>query len=166
MRKRSQHTQGGGTGSRIVARRPRRFIEFVRAAPACSCFARAKFCHLTLQIIHAYIVDMADLLGTFEQAVMLAILRLDDGAYGRAVLHQVQESLARSVAAGAVYTTLDRLEQRGLINSRLAKGTAIRGGRARRYYAVAAVGNRALADAQKTLAKMWQGVKVPMAAKS
>jgi DNA-binding PadR family transcriptional regulator len=109
---------------------------------------------------------MADLLGTFEQAVMLAILRLGDGAYGRAVLHQVQESLARSVAAGAVYTTLDRLEQRGLINSRLAKGTAIRGGRARRYYVVAAAGNRALADAHKTLAKMWQGVKVPMAVKS
>lgn len=121
---------------------------------------------MTLKVIHAYIVDMADLLGTFEQAVMLAILRLDDGAYGRAVLRQVQESLARSIAAGAVYTTLDRLEQRGLINSRLAKGTAIRGGRPRRYYVVAAVGNRALADAQKTLAKMWQGVKVPMAAKS
>ncbi len=115
---------------------------------------------------YAYIVGMADLLGTFEQAVLLAILHLGDGAYGRAVLHQVQESLARAVAAGAVYTTLDRLEQRGLINSRLAKGTAIRGGRARRYYMVAAMGNRALADAQKTLAKMWQGVKVPAAVKS
>jgi PadR family transcriptional regulator, regulatory protein PadR len=115
---------------------------------------------------HAYIVGMSDLLGTFEQAVLLAILRLGDGAYGRAVLHQVQESLTKSVAAGAVYTTLDRLEQRGLIDSRLAKGTAIRGGRARRYYVVAAMGNRALADAQKTLAKMWQGVKVPAAVKS
>jgi PadR family transcriptional regulator, regulatory protein PadR len=109
---------------------------------------------------------MADMLGTFEQAVMLAILRLGDGAYGRAVLRRVQESLARSVAAGAVYTTLDRLERRGLINSRLAKGTAIRGGRARRYYAVAAEGNHALADAQSTLTKLWQGVKVPMAVRS
>jgi len=108
---------------------------------------------------------MADLLGTFEQAVLLAILRLGDGAYGRAILQQVQGLLARSVVAGAVYTTLDRLEQRGLINSKLEQGTAIRGGRARRYYVVAAAGNRALAEAQKTLAKMWQGVKVPAAVK-
>jgi DNA-binding PadR family transcriptional regulator len=109
---------------------------------------------------------MADLLGTFEQAVLLAILRLGQDAYGRAILRQVQVSLARSVVAGAVYTTLDRLEQRGVVTSKLAPGTAIRGGRARRYYLITAAGKRVLADAQRTLAKMWQGVKLPVGVKS
>ena len=121
---------------------------------------------LTRSPSYAYIVGMAELLGTFEQAVLLAILRLGEDAYGRAILRQVQVLLARSVVAGAVYTTLDRLEQRGFVNSKLAPGTAIRGGRARRYYMIAAAGNRVLADAQKTLAKMWQGVKLPVAVKS
>jgi len=121
---------------------------------------------LTLSPSYAYIVGMADLLGTFEQAVLLAILRLGEDAYGRAILRQVQVSLAKSVVAGAVYTTLDRLEQRGFVTSKLAPGTAIRGGRARRYYLITAAGKRALADAQKTLAKMWQGVKLPVGVKS
>jgi DNA-binding PadR family transcriptional regulator len=121
---------------------------------------------LTLSPSYAYIVGMADLLGTFEQAVLLAILRLGQDAYGRAILRQVQVSLARSVVAGAVYTTLDRLEQRGVVTSKLAPGTAIRGGRARRYYLITAAGKRVLADAQKTLAKMWQGVKLPVGVKS
>jgi DNA-binding PadR family transcriptional regulator len=110
----------------------------------------------------AYNVGMAELLGTFEQAVLLAIIRLGDGAYGRAILHQVQDSLGRALSAGAVYTTLDRLEQRGLVDSKLAEGTPVRGGRARRYYTVVAEGNRALADTQRTLTKMWGGVKLPI----
>jgi PadR family transcriptional regulator, regulatory protein PadR len=109
---------------------------------------------------------MADLAGPFEQAVLLAILRLGEGAYGRAILHQAQESLGRGVAAGAVYTTLDRLEQRGLVNSKLAAGTAVRGGRARRYYSIAAEGHRALADARETLTRMWRGIKLPVSVKS
>jgi PadR family transcriptional regulator PadR len=121
---------------------------------------------LTLRTPYAYIVGMADLLGTFEQAVLLTILRLGDDAYGRAILRQVQTSLGRSVVAGAIYTTLDRLEQRGFVASKLAPGTAIRGGRARRYYTVVAEGNRALLDARRTLAKMWQGVKLPAGVKS
>jgi len=120
---------------------------------------------LTRTQVYVYIVGMADLMGTFELSVLLAILRLGDRAYGRAVLHQVQESLGRSVAAGAVYTTLDRLEQRGLVHSKLAAGTAIRGGRARRYYAATAHGSRALTEAKETLTKMWQGVKLPVAVK-
>jgi PadR family transcriptional regulator PadR len=108
---------------------------------------------------------MAELLGTFEQAVLLAIVRLGDDAYGRAILHQVQESLGRTLSAGAVYTTLDRLEQRGLIDSNLAEGTPIRGGRVRRYYSVVAEGNHALAEAQRALTKMWRGVKLPVSVK-
>ena len=77
---------------------------------------------------------MADTLGAFEQAVLLAILRRGDNAYGRAVLNEVQTRLDRSVAAGAVHATLERLERKGLIGSRLGTGTPVRGGRARRFY--------------------------------
>ncbi len=62
---------------------------------------------------------MADILGAFEQAVLLAIVRLGEDAYGRAVLKEVQVRLDRDVAAGAVHATLDRLENKGLVGSRL-----------------------------------------------
>ena len=94
---------------------------------------------------------MAELLGTFEQAVLLVMVRLGSEAYGRAILHQVNESVKREVSAGSVYTTLDRLEARGLIISKLAEGTPARGGRPRRYYAIAADGVRALNDAHRTM---------------
>ena len=77
---------------------------------------------------------MADVLGAFEQAVLLAVVRLRDEAYGRAILKDVQARLERNVAAGAVHATLGRLERKGLLSSRLGAGTPIRGGRARRFY--------------------------------
>src|SRR6266536_3401000 len=73
---------------------------------------------------------MADVLGAFEQAVLLAVLRLDDDAYGRAILKEVQARLERDVAAGAVHATLERLERKGLLSSRLGSGTPVRAGRA------------------------------------
>src|SRR6187549_2794445 len=98
---------------------------------------------------------MADVLGYFEQAVLLAIVRLDDGAYGRAILNEVGERLERDVAAGAVQATLERLERKGLVRSRLGSGTPIRDGRARRFYTVLAEGVRALNDARKTHESVW-----------
>ena len=71
---------------------------------------------------------MADVLGAFEQAVLLAILRLGPDAYGRAILKEVQERLDRDVAAGAVHATLERLERKSLIASRLGYGTPLRAG--------------------------------------
>jgi Transcriptional regulator PadR-like family len=65
---------------------------------------------------------MAEVLGGFEQAVLLALVRLADEGYGRAILKEVQERLARDVAAGAVHATLVRLEAKGLIASRLGAG--------------------------------------------
>jgi DNA-binding PadR family transcriptional regulator len=100
---------------------------------------------------------MAELLGAFEQAVLLAILRLDRDAYGRAVLKEVQARLEREVAAGAVHATLDRLERKGLVSSRLGPGTPIRDGRARRYYTVDAAGIRALNDARSAMQNLWRG---------
>jgi PadR family transcriptional regulator, regulatory protein PadR len=99
---------------------------------------------------------------TFEQAVLLAIVRLGAEAYGRTILHQVQQSLKRNVSAGSVYTTLDRLESRRLIRSQLAAGTPARGGRARRYCAVNTIGMRALNDAHRTMTAMWATVEWPV----
>ena len=70
---------------------------------------------------------MADVIGQFEQTVLLALIRLGKGAYGRAILNEVQVRLRRGVSAGAVYATLERLEAKGLASSKLAPGTAIRG---------------------------------------
>jgi PadR family transcriptional regulator, regulatory protein PadR len=108
---------------------------------------------------------MADLLGAFEQAVLLAIIRLGRQAYGRAVLKEVQARLEREVAAGAVHATLDRLERKGLVSSRLGTGTPIRDGRARRYYTVEAAGVRALNDARSAMQNLWRGFDRPLKAR-
>ena len=108
---------------------------------------------------------MAELLGAFEQAVLLAIVRLDRDAYGRAVLKEVQARLEREVAAGAVHATLDRLERKGLVSSRLGTGTPIRDGRARRYYTVDAAGIRALNDARTAMQNLWRGFDRPLKAR-
>jgi PadR family transcriptional regulator PadR len=105
---------------------------------------------------------MSELPGTFEQAVMLAVVRLGDGAYGRAILQEAQARLDRDVAAGAVYSTLQRLEDKGLLSSRLAAGTAARGGRPRRYYAVTTSGFEALNQARSALDGLWHGLTWPL----
>lgn len=103
-----------------------------------------------------------DGIGQFEQAVLVALIRLDRDAYGRAVLNEVQARLDRRVSAGAVYATLERLEAKGLVSSTLAPGTAIRGGRARRYFAPTGAGLRALRDAKSATDRMWRGLVWPL----
>ena len=105
---------------------------------------------------------MADVLGAFEQAVLLAVVRLRDEAYGRAILKDVQARLERDVAAGAVHATLERLENKGLLSSRLGSGTPIRAGRARRYYRLQRAGITALNDARAAVNTIWRGLKWPL----
>ena len=105
---------------------------------------------------------MADVLGSFEQAVLLAVVRLQAGAYGRAILKEVQARLNRDVAPGAVHATLDRLHQKGLLSSKLGSGTPVRAGRARRYYRLLPAGLRALNDARAAVESMWSGLKWPL----
>jgi PadR family transcriptional regulator PadR len=111
--------------------------------------------------INVYNVDMADILGGFEQAVLLALIKLGDKAYGRAILKEVAIRLNRDVAAGAVYATLDRLEAKRMISSRLATGIAARGGRARRYYKPEAAGTTALNETKATLENLWRDTVWP-----
>jgi DNA-binding PadR family transcriptional regulator len=105
---------------------------------------------------------MAEILGTFEQAVLLAIVRLAADAYGRAISKEVALRLAREVSPGAVQATLERLETKGLITSRLGPGTPIRAGRPRRFYRVAPAGISALNQARTTTEHLWQGLPRPL----
>jgi DNA-binding PadR family transcriptional regulator len=105
---------------------------------------------------------MSETLGTFEQAVLLAIVRLREDAYGRGILREVQERLEREVAAGAIHATLERLEGRGFISSRLGVGTPIRDGRARRFYRLEPAGIEALNDARAVVKHIWQGIRWPL----
>lgn len=106
---------------------------------------------------------MAELLGTFEQVVLLSVLGLGEEAYGRSVLREVQTVLrGRMVSAGAVYATLARLENQGLLSSRLWAGGAARGGRARRYYEATAAGASALTEARNAFENMWRGKPWPL----
>lgn len=109
---------------------------------------------------------MADVLGTFEQAVLMALVRpataLGKEAYGRAVLKEVQLRLDREVSAGAVYATLDRLEQKGMISSEVRPGDDTRAGLPRRYYSIKPPGIRALNEAKAVADRIWSGVRFPL----
>ncbi len=95
-------------------------------------------------------------MGQFEQLVLTAILTLRDDAYGVSIHAKVQE-LARpkAVSLGAVYVTLDRLEDKGLVSSRLTDPTPERGGRAKRCYQLEALGERALQESAVTAKRVW-----------
>ena len=99
-----------------------------------------------------------DFLGEFEQLVLLALIRLDDEAYGMAVRRELEARAARDVSIGAVYATLDRLEEKGLVKSRLGEPSDNRGGRAKRCFTITAAGARALERSQQALRQMLEGL--------
>ena len=105
---------------------------------------------------------MADILGTFEQAILLAILRLAEGAYGRAILREVENRMGREIAPGAVQATLERLERKRLVKSRLGPGTEIRAGRPRRYYRLLPSAMTALNDSRAAVEDLWRGISWPL----
>ena len=105
---------------------------------------------------------MSEILGTFEQAVLLALVRLGSDAYGRSILKEVQVRLQREVTAGAVYATLDRLEKKALVSSHLGPGTLARAGRPRRYYVIERAGLRQLNESKSAVERMWHGFRSPL----
>jgi PadR family transcriptional regulator PadR len=98
-------------------------------------------------------------LGEFEQIVLLAILRLKDDAYAVPVREEIEGRTARSVARGALYTALDRLEAKHFVTSRMSEPLAERGGRSRRYYAVTPAGVSALRASRHALLQLWNGLE-------
>ena len=100
-------------------------------------------------------------LGEFEQVVLLAILRLEDSAYGVSVRNEIAQCTGREPSPGALYTTLDRLEAKRLVSSRVGEPTPQRGGRAKRYYTVSAQGVAAVTRAQRSYQRLLEGLKLP-----
>jgi PadR family transcriptional regulator PadR len=97
-------------------------------------------------------------LGEFEQLLLLAILRLGADAYGVTIARELEEHAKRRVSRGALYTTLDRLEAKGLVRWKIGPGTRERGGLPRRCYTVSARGITALRASQQILQQMWRGL--------
>src|SRR5262245_47632645 len=99
--------------------------------------------------------------GEFEQVVLLAILRLGAEAYGVTIRREIEERAERAPAPGALYTTLDRLEEKGLVKSRFGDAGPERGGRARRYFRVTPQGVEAVARAQRSFKRLMEGLTLP-----
>jgi PadR family transcriptional regulator PadR len=97
-------------------------------------------------------------LGEFEQLILLAILRLGDEAYGVTIRAELADRAGRTVAPGALYTALERLEAKGIIRSRMGDPTPQRGGRAKRYVTVTAAGMRALTRAVRAYERLLDGL--------
>jgi PadR family transcriptional regulator PadR len=102
-------------------------------------------------------VTEIELLGSFEEQVMLAIVRTADEAYGMAVRRELERVTGREVTIGAVYATLDRLEAKRLVRSVRASAAA---GASRRVFAVTRRGAEALADTRAVRERLWKGVDV------
>jgi PadR family transcriptional regulator PadR len=102
--------------------------------------------------------DKKTYLGEFEEIVLLAVAHLGGNAYGVSIRQAVQDVAGRPTSIGAIYTTLDRLEQKGLISSRQGEPTPERGGRAKRYYRIEGAGVQALHDAEDIRARLRDGL--------
>ena len=98
-------------------------------------------------------------LGEFEQVVLLSILRLGDEAYAVSIRDEIVRCTGRDVSRGSVYITLDRLETKGYLRSRLADPTPERGGRSKRYYALRPRAIEALRDSRRALVALWRGLE-------
>ena len=101
-----------------------------------------------------------DYLGEFEHIIVLALLRLEDRAYGVTVRQEIEFRIQREVSIGAVYATLDRLERKGYVKSRLGDPTPERGGRSKRFFRVTAKGVTAVNRTQRTLQTMTKGLEL------
>lgn len=95
-------------------------------------------------------------LSDFEQLVLLSVLHLGDDAYGGRIRDHLARSANRSVAIATIYVALSRLEQKGLVRSWMSDPTPVRGGKAKKHYAVEPDGVSALRDARATYERMWE----------
>jgi DNA-binding PadR family transcriptional regulator len=101
-----------------------------------------------------------DNLGEFEHLIVLALLRLEDRAYGVTVRQEIELRTKREVSIGAVYATLDRLEVKGYVKSHCGDPTPERGGRSKRFFRVTARGVCALNRTQRALKNMTEGLEL------
>ena len=100
-------------------------------------------------------------LGDLEEIVLLAVARCEPEAYGMRIRREIEEQSGRGVAIGAVYASLERLEDKGYIRLTAPPNAENRDARARRFFAVTGPGHRALRDTALLRARLWQGLKIP-----
>ena len=97
--------------------------------------------------------------GSFEQILLLALVRAGDETYGVPIRDNIEARTGRTVSPGAVYTALARLERRGFVRSRLGEATPERGGKRKRYYRLTPSGAAAMRDCQQAIARMSRGLR-------
>ncbi len=100
-----------------------------------------------------------DYVGEFEQMVLLSIMRLGASAYGLAIRDVLEAVVGRTPSSGSLYTTLDRMERKGLLKSSAGEITPERGGRPRRYLHVTPEGQALLARSRSSLMALWDGLE-------
>lgn len=100
-----------------------------------------------------------EFLGEFEQMLLLAMIRLGDDAYGVSLMEELESTVGRSVSRGSVYVTLDRMEEKGWIESAVGGSHPERGGRPRRVVSVTAEGLDELRKSREALLTLWQGLE-------
>ncbi|HET7695164.1 MAG TPA: helix-turn-helix transcriptional regulator [Vicinamibacterales bacterium] len=101
----------------------------------------------------------APIVGEFEQFVLLALVRLGNGAYGAAIRREIRERTGRDASGGTVYMTLARLEQKKMVASYAGNPTAQRGGRRRRHYLIDTAGQKALGRGYRGIVAMAEGIE-------
>lgn len=99
-------------------------------------------------------------LGEFEQLVLLAALRLGDGAYTVSIIEEMERRTSREPTHAAVYVALRRLERKGLVTSHVAPPTSEPGGRGKRYFAVSRAAVGLLKRSRDELLALWSGLEV------
>ncbi len=99
-------------------------------------------------------------LGEFEQLVLLAIIRLEENAYGVTIRDTIDDYTGRDVIVGQVYASLERLEGKGLVRARVSAPEPVPGGRARKLFNITATGRRALATSRQMAERMADGLLI------
>ena len=99
------------------------------------------------------------MLGEFEQAVLFALVRLGPEAYGATIRREIEQRTGRELSISATYVTLERLEAKGYVRSRVGEPTAERGGRRRKHFVLTPAGRKALAHAYRSFTAMVEGLE-------
>ena len=101
---------------------------------------------------------MRNNIGNFELMILLALIRLNENAYGVPISKEIEMRSGREVSVASVYATLERLEAKGFVASEIGEPTPERGGRAKRYFRITARGVREVRDTRRVLLKLWDGL--------
>ena len=100
----------------------------------------------------------ASQIGTLEELVLLAVLRLGEDAYGASIRKELRKRARRAPTVSTIYVTLLRLEEKGLVRSHTGESTSPRGGRPKRLFALTAKGVAALRSEREVMERMWEGL--------